>query len=80
MKKSKIPTSLYLTAKPTVTVTKLELQSFLILATNSLWEVCTNREVEGLMETWLEAHPGSTKAMKKNQWANGCMVEERASA
>jgi pyruvate dehydrogenase phosphatase len=41
MEKSEIPTPPYLIAKPVVTVKKLELQSFLVLATDGLWDMCT---------------------------------------
>lgn len=59
MEKSDIPTPPYLTAKPVVTVTKLNLESFLILATDGLWDMCTNREVVDLVVRWLEAQPAT---------------------
>lgn len=64
MEKSEILTPPYLIAKPVVTVRKLELQSFLILATDGLWDVCTDREVVDLVVRWLEAQPDSAKEMK----------------
>lgn len=62
--KSEIPTPPYLIARPVVTVKRLELQSFLVLATDGLWDVCTNREVVDLVVRWLEAQPNSMKEMK----------------
>lgn len=64
MEKSEIPTPPYLIAKPVVNVKKLELQSFLVLATDGLWDMCTNREVVDLVVRWLEAQPDSTKEIK----------------
>lgn len=69
MEKSELLTPPYLTAKPVVTVRKLELPSFLVLATDGLWEACTNREVVDLVVRWSEAQPDSVKEMKMTPMA-----------
>ncbi len=82
MNEDEIPTPPYLVAKPVVTVRKLddELTSFLVLATDSLWYNCTNREVVDLVVRWLEAQPESTLKDMKMEMKRTPVVEERASA
>jgi pyruvate dehydrogenase phosphatase len=75
MERNEIPTPPYLIAKPVVTGKKLELQSFLALATDG-WDMCTNRDVVDLVVRRLEARPDSTSEDDTEY----CMVEKRASA
>ncbi|KAJ6786799.1 hypothetical protein PWT90_03849 [Aphanocladium album] len=54
-----IPTPPYLTAKPIVTVKKLEaeLPAFVILASDGLWYNCESGEAVDLVVRWLESQP-----------------------
>ncbi|OAA73693.1 Protein phosphatase 2C [Cordyceps fumosorosea ARSEF 2679] len=61
MAKEKAPTPPYLTAKPVITVTKLQdgAPAILTLASDGLWDMCEDWEVVDLAVRWLEAQPKS---------------------
>ena len=60
----KVLTPPYITAEPVVTVVKAGRPSFLVLATDGLWDQCTSMEVIDLVTRWLEAQPEAAKYMK----------------
>lgn len=63
--KEKIPTPPYLTARPVVTVQRLQQRpTFLILATDGIWEMCESWEVVDLIVRWMEAQPDAGKTLR----------------
>ena len=61
MEKGKVSSPPYLTAEPVVTMHKLERPSFLILATDGLWDKCENSDAVDLVVRWQEAQPDASK-------------------
>lgn len=62
MSKDDFRTLPYLTAKPVITVQKLEegTPAFIVMASDGLWDMCENLEALDLVTRWLEAQPGNT--------------------
>ncbi|KAF8589745.1 protein serine/threonine phosphatase 2C, partial [Ramaria rubella] len=56
-----VKTPPYFTAEPVVSCTNMKRGDFVILATDGLWDVLTNREVVGLVGAWVHKNEGKTK-------------------
>lgn len=80
----------YLTAEPVMTTTKIDPSkpSFLIMATDGMWDTLSNEQAVGLVEKWLESRAGEKPIIKPDpiydpfdfgQFENGvdCKFEER---
>jgi pyruvate dehydrogenase phosphatase len=61
-----VQTPPYVTAEPVVTTTKIDPKrpSFLILATDGMWDTLTNQQAVNLVGTWLESQANGTRNSK----------------
>ena len=59
----------YVTAEPVITATKIEPEKrdFLVMASDSLWEMLSNEEVVGLVGRWIEKHETSSPGKAPTQ-------------
>jgi pyruvate dehydrogenase phosphatase len=77
--KYNIQTPPYITAEPVVTTTKIDPKkpTFLILATDGLWDSLTNQQAVDLVGTWLESQESGSSNNKPKSPYNPRYIEPR---
>ncbi|CCE66254.1 hypothetical protein TPHA_0P00960 [Tetrapisispora phaffii CBS 4417] len=62
----------YVTARPEITTTKIDLQKakFMVMGSDGLFELLTNEEIAGLVIRWMERQPVANDITKKSKLLN----------